>query len=156
MTELGFQGEHIKAIKALLANCPTWQEVCGVETETAASAYIHEVEVMPEPETPYAVVSPGDTTFSALGTGHGFAMTGTVDVSIYLSPPGATQAAKFYALSNAVTQIAIEMQALAINGYAVIRNIEIPRENQWRFTDPERRGRGEICAAQMIITLGAQ
>ena len=57
--EYGFQGTHITNVAAVLAQCPSWQTVCGVATEAEASGYIHLVDVQPEPDAPYAVVYPG-------------------------------------------------------------------------------------------------
>jgi hypothetical protein len=154
--EYGFQGTHITNIAALLAQCPSWQTVCGVATDAEASGYIHLVDVQPEPDAPYAVVYPGDTSVAAVDTGGALVFSGTVDILLVLSPSGAGQAAKYFAFDAAVSNIVLEMQERARDGYAIIRNLEISKDAYGRFTDPEKRGRGDMYAAQITVAIGVQ
>jgi len=154
--EYGFQGTHITNIAALLAKCSSWQTVCDVATEAEASGYIHLVYIQPEPDAPYAVVYPGDTSVTAIDTGGALVFSGTVEVLLVLSPTGAGQAAKFFSFDAAVSNIALEMQERARDGYAIIRNLEMSKDTYGRFTDPEKRGRGDMYAAQITVAVGVQ
>lgn len=150
----GVQGTNLESIRTLLSTCSSWQTVCGVATSALALDYIYEVETDTEPNAPYAVVMPGDTQYARVQTGGGSVATGTVDLLLVLSPDGDTPAEKFLDFDDTVTDVLVEMENKCDNGYALITSMTIDKDTYGRFTDPERRGRGDNYAALVTLAFG--
>lgn len=152
----GVQGTNLESIRTLLSTCSSWQTECGVATAALALNYIHLVDTDTEPDAPYAVVMPGDTQYSRVQTGGGSVATGTVDLLLVLSPDGDTPSEKFLDFDDTITDVLVEMEGKCDNGYALITGMDINKDTYGRFTDPERRGRGDKYAALVTLSFGVR
>ena len=162
MSTISARQLHIDRIKHMLASSSTWQDVCVSDDMTGsyedASTHIYTISAEPLPEPPFAVISPGNFSYSNLSTHGAFGVNGDVHITFIIPVSDDwTPAEKFSYFDDIIFRIEQDLIYNAQDGGIIIHSITTS-EGPGEYEVEESRASGweyTTYAETITLTVGA-